>query len=103
MTDCYTKQESDRATNNINSTKQNSLIIPYEVGVGSYRIITQADTANSDIVRSIAGVGPIGITGNVNPMYSEITDLQIGFNMNASGLTNYYTKQEINNFTGLNN
>ena len=97
LTDYYTKQEPNSAINNINLTKQNSLIVLYEVGDGSYRVIAHADFSNSDIVRSIAGVGPISITGNINPDYGEITDLQIGLNLNLTGLTNYSTRQESDN------
>ena len=79
----------------MNWTKQERLIIPLEVGGGSYRVIRHANAMNSDIVRSIAGVGLVSITGDFNPQYGDIIDLQIGFDMNTSGLTKCYTKQDI--------
>ena len=81
------------------ATKQDNLNLSgLDYGDGLYRVIS-----NDNTVKSIAGVGPISITGNINPPYGEITDLQLGFNMKTSGLTNYYTKLEINHFTGFNN
>ena len=74
LNEYYTKQESY-----ISLTKQDNLIIPVNMGV-SYNVIIHDNNNSYDIVRSIAGVGPISITGNVNPDYGEITDLQIGFN-----------------------
>ena len=50
----------------------------------------------------IQQIRPISTTGHDNPQYGKVTDLQIGFNMNTSGLTNYYSKQEINDFNGFN-
>jgi hypothetical protein len=43
------------------------------------RALRHADAITSDIVRSIAGVGPISFTGNTNPDYGEHFDLKIGF------------------------
>ena len=42
LTDDYTKQESSNTINNTNLTKQNSFIVPYEVGVGSYKVVARA-------------------------------------------------------------
>ena len=40
-------------------------MIPFEVRGGSCRVITHADITNSALVRSVAGVGPISITGKL--------------------------------------
>ena len=64
----------------------------FDDGGGRYGVISAQKAA-----RRIGGVGPISITGNPDSMTGEVIDLRIAFNMNLTGLTKCYIKQDSDN------
>jgi len=87
----YTKTEvtSDLAL------KQNSLrFLGNDRDNGAFRTVADGRT-----VRSIGGAGPITITESIDLLNGGVNNLRVNLNMGLTGLTNYYTKQEIDSTT----
>ena len=79
--------------------KQSQLTVRYlNSGVNAYSVISDDLT-----IRSIGGVRPISVLPVLDTIAGGITNLHITFDKSLTRLTNYCTKQEINNFAGLNN
>ena len=79
------------------ATKQDQLTIHYlNSGVNVYNVISY-----NLKVSSIGGVRPIRILPVLDTVNRCTTNLHIMFDKSLTGLKIYYTKQEINDFTGL--
>jgi len=90
LTSYYSKQESSIFIDQICLAKQNQLIfLSFDECDDRYRVISYEHT-----VRSIQGVGPIRVTGDIDTTTGGVNDLKIGLNVALTGLTKYYIKQD---------
>ena len=78
--------------------KQDKLIFPSENTFDGWRLVS-----SDNIVRRLIGDDKIQVAGvlDLATGSNSITDIKIGLNTNLIGLTNYYTKTEVDNSLAL--
>ena len=92
----HVRGEVDQCIQGIYSNLQRNLEFPEVEDNNIWGVLSKPTDTEPSLVRRLSGVYPISTSLNSNNVLAW-TDIQISLDMNLTGLSNCYTKSEVNN------